>query len=71
MAKKANNVVTSSLNLVAWLTGILVSLSVAFAMIDGILSLPLWLGGNVVAMIVGWIVVITTLVGVVLAVVNK
>jgi len=48
------------LNFVAWLTGVLVSLSIGFAMIGGTLTLPTWLGGSVLAMIVGWVVVITT-----------
>ena len=44
------------LNFVVWLTGVLVSLSVGFAMIDGTLTLPFWLGGNLgVPMIVGWV----------------
>ncbi len=59
------------LNFVAWLTGILVSLSVGFAMIDKTLSLPIWLGGDVLAGIVGWIVVITTLVSAVLAILQQ
>jgi len=40
-------------------------------MIDGILSLPSWLGGGVLAMLVGWVVVITTLLSIVLAVVKN
>lgn len=59
------------LNFVAWLTGVLVSLSVGFAMIDGILTLPTWLGGSTLAMIVGWVVVITTIVSAVLAIIQK
>ena len=59
------------LNFVAWLTGVLVSLSVGFAMTDGILSLPVWLGGVVLAKIVGWIVVITTLISAILAILNQ
>ena len=59
------------LNFVAWLTGVLVSLSVGFAMIDKILSLPTWLGGNVMAMLVGWIVVITTLISAVMAILRE
>ena len=59
------------LNFVAWLTGVLVSLSVGFAMIDKTLSLPIWLGGDVLAGIVGWVVVITTLVSAVLAVLKQ
>jgi len=67
MAKREGKV----LNFVAWLTGVLVSLSVGFAMIDGTLSLPTWLGGDVLAMVVGWVVVITTLISAVLAVLRQ
>lgn len=67
MAKQSGRV----LNFVAWLTGVLVSLSVGFAMIDRILSLPTWLGGDVVAMIVGWVVVITTVISAVMAILNQ
>ncbi|MEM3074709.1 MAG: hypothetical protein QW727_02085 [Candidatus Pacearchaeota archaeon] len=56
------------LNFVVWLTGVLVSLSVAFAMIEGTLGLPLWLGGTTVAVITGWVVIITTILGVALAI---
>jgi choline-glycine betaine transporter len=59
------------LKIVTWLTGVLVSLSVGFAMIDGILSLPFWLGGKYVAIIVGWIVIITTFASAVLAILKK
>lgn len=68
MVKKQASTV---LNIVTWLTGILVSLSVGFAMIDGTLGLPVWLGGSVLALIVGWIVVISTVVSAVLAVLEK
>jgi len=67
MAKREGKV----LNFVAWLTGVLVSLSVGFAMIDGTLSLPTWLGGDVLAMVVGWVVVITTLISAVLAILRQ
>ena len=62
--------VRALLGFVAWLTGIIVSLSVAFAMIDGTLGLPVWLGGVQVAVVAGWIVVITTIVGLILAIVE-
>ena len=68
MAKQQSGKV---LNIVAWLTGVLVSLSVGFAMIDGILTLPTWLGGEMLAWIVGWVVVATTLVSAVLAILQK
>lgn len=68
MAKKQSGKV---LSLVAWLTGVIVSLAVGFAMIGGTLSLPYWLGGDLVAMIAGWVVVVTTLVSAALAILNK
>jgi hypothetical protein len=61
----------SILNFVAWLTGVLVSLAVGFSMIDGTLILPNWVGGPIVAMIAGWIVVLTTFLGVILAIIKK
>jgi hypothetical protein len=67
-AKKDSN---KLLSFIAWLTGVIVSLSVGFAMIDGILSLPGYLGGASVAMVAGWIVIITTVISVVLAIVHS
>ena len=67
MAKKEGKV----LNFVAWLTGVLVSLSVGFAMIEGTLSLPTWLGGYAMAGVVGWVVVITTLISAILAILRQ
>jgi len=72
MAKQSSKV----LNIVAWITGAVVSLVVGFGMIDGVLSLPTWLGGGTaivdfIVLAVGWIVVATTLVGAILAVLNQ
>jgi len=69
MAKKGS-ALKVLLGFLAWLTGVVVSLSVGFAMIDNILSLPSYLGGTTVAMVAGWIVIITTVISVVLAIVN-
>lgn len=59
------------LNFIAWLTGVIVSLAVGFAMIGGTLTLPSWLGGSVLAAIAGWVVVITTLVSAVMAILRQ
>jgi len=72
MAKQSSKV----LNLVAWITGVVVSLVVGFGMINGTLGLPIWLGGGTVGgdffvMAVGWVVVATTLVGAVLALLKQ
>ena len=42
MKKKKDNKI---LHFVTWLTGIIVSLSVGFAMVGGTLTLPWWMGG--------------------------
>ena len=68
MAKRQSGMV---LTLITWLTGILVSFSVGWAMIGGTLSLPTWLGGHTLAMIVGWVVVVTTVISAVLAILEK
>ncbi len=61
--------VGSLVNLIAWITGILVSLAVGFGMADAVLTvryIP-----EIVTIIAGWIVVILTIVSVVLAIANK
>ena len=65
-----------ALGLIAWITGVIVSLVVGFGMINGTLMLPGWLGGGSgfgdgLVVVVGWIVVITTLVGAIMAVLKK
>lgn len=59
------------LNFIAWLTGIIVSLAVGFAMTGGTLTLPSWLGGDVLAQIAGWVVIITTVISAVMAILNQ
>lgn len=59
------------LNFFAWLTGIIVSLAVGFSMISGTLTLPNWLGGDIVAMVAGWVVVVSTFIGVLMAILSK
>ena len=72
MAKKKTSAWTSFMSFIAWLTGVLLSLSVGFALINGTLGLPSWLGGNVgVPIAVGWIVVFTTLLGAILTIFSR
>ena len=59
----------SVLNFVAWLTGIIVSLAVGFGMTGQVLYIP-WIP-MVVTQVAGWIVVITTVVSAVLAILKK
>jgi len=60
---------SSVLNFVAWLTGVLVSLAVGFGMTGRTLTIP-WLP-EVVTQVAGWVVVITTVVSAVLAVLKE
>ncbi|OGJ16750.1 hypothetical protein A3K74_00860 [Candidatus Pacearchaeota archaeon RBG_13_33_26] len=65
--------VKSILNFVAWITGVIVSLAVGFAMAGGTLSIP-WLssiGAGIVTMIAGWVVIISTLVSAALALLKQ
>jgi|TARA_B100001971_G_C18132420_1_gene505599 hypothetical protein len=68
MAKKQSSQI---LNLVTWFTGVVVSLAVAFGMINGSLTVPILNQVPYLMVAVGWIVVITTLVGAVLAILQK
>jgi len=70
MPKKQTGV-SKFFSFIAWLTGVIVSLSVGFGMIGGTLKLPVWLGGTIVASIAGWIVILTTALGAILAVLNS
>ena len=54
--------------LIVWITGVLVSLAVGFGMISGTLTIPYI---QVIVPIAGWIVVVLTVVGAILAIVNK
>lgn len=56
------------MNVIAWLTAVIVSLAVGFGMAGGTLSLPDWLGGATLAMIAGWIVVIGTIISVIMVI---
>jgi len=65
--------VAKLLNSVAWLTGVIVSLAVGFAMIGGSLTIPWFdsIGIGVVTVIAGWIVVLTTVLSVILALLKQ
>ena len=64
MAKK-NDV----LSILAWLVGIFVSLAVGFGMVGEALIIPYIPG--MLTIVAGWVVVATTLLGVVLGIVKK
>ncbi|MAG07473.1 hypothetical protein CMI46_01505 [Candidatus Pacearchaeota archaeon] len=69
MAKKSTgNGLSKLVSFVAWLTGVIVALAVGFALIDGGLSVP-YLG--MVNAIAGYVVVIATILGVILGIVDS
>ena len=72
MAKQESRV----LHMLAWFTGIVVSLVVGNAMIQQTLTIPSWLGGTTVAgvwisWVIGWIVVVTTVISAVMAILKS
>jgi hypothetical protein len=56
-----HNFLSKFLNFIGWLTGVIVSLAVAFGMIDGVLSIKFI--PHAVMVVFGWIVILTTLIG--------
>ncbi|HOF44338.1 MAG: hypothetical protein BWY36_00888 [Candidatus Diapherotrites archaeon ADurb.Bin253] len=56
------NFFTKFMNFIGWLTGVVVSLAVGFGMVDGVLSIKFI--PDIVMKIFGWIVIVTTLIGV-------
>ena len=70
-ARKKTPFVEFLLTFVALASGFLVSIAVGYAMIDGTLTLPNFLGGEIVSNIVGWIVIVTTVLSVVLSFFRK
>jgi len=68
MAKKKSNPLASLISFVAWLTGVIVSLAVGFGLTTGALVVP-YIG--VINEVAGWIVVFTTLLGAILAIVHR
>lgn len=62
----AKNIISNFLSFIVWLTGVVVSLAVAFGMIDGVLSIKFI--PHTVMVVFGWIVVATTLIGAIIGI---
>ena len=58
----------SLLGIITWIVGVIVSLAVGFGMISGTLTVPYI---ETIVPIAGWVVVIGTIIGVVMAIVQK
>ena len=60
------------MGVIAWITGILVSLAVGFGMIAKTLTVPfLSAGNNIITVVAGWIVVIGAVISVIMVIFNK
>jgi len=68
MAKKSG-IIAKLMSVLIWLTGVLVSLAVGSGMIEKVLTVN-WIP-EIVTVVAGWIVVISTILGIVLAIANK
>jgi hypothetical protein len=64
----SDNALGKLVSLVAWLTGVIVALAVGSALIDGTLIVP-YIG--MLNQVAGWVVVVTTILGAVLAIVDS
>ena len=68
MAKIRKKYKSRELNIIAWFTGIIVSLAVGFGLVGGTLSVP-YIG--IVNVIFGWLVIAMTLVGIIMVLFTK
>lgn len=68
--KKKKGFMEKVIGFLAWLTGVIVSLSVGFGMTSGTLTIP-GPGMEGVAKFFGYVVIVTTLLSVVLAIIHK
>ena len=68
MAKQAGY---NLMGVIAWITGILVSLAVGFGMINGVLAIGTSQVLMTITQIAGWIVVIGAIISVIMAIFNK
>ncbi len=66
--EKRRNILSKFLNFIGWITGVFVSLAVAFGMIDGVLSIRFI--PHALLVVFGWIVVATTLIGMLLGIIK-
>jgi hypothetical protein len=66
--KRSSKMLTILLGVVLWIAGILVSLAVGFGMVNGVLNIP---GLDTATQVAGWIVIVLTIVGAVLVIIDK
>ena len=59
---------TGILSIITWIVGIIVSLAVGFALIDGIIAVPMI---GVINVIAGWVVVVGAIISVIMAIFSR
>ncbi|MBT3397407.1 hypothetical protein HOA55_00160 [archaeon] len=59
---------TGILSIITWIVGIIVSLAVGFALIDGVIAVPML---GIVNVIAGWVVVVGAIISVIMAIFSK
>ena len=65
---RSGDALSKTVSFVAWLTGVIVSLAVGFGLTSGTLAAP-YIG--MVNEIAGWVVIVLTIIGVILAIANR
>ena len=53
------------------ITGVLVSLTLGFSMVGGTLSLPWWLGGSLLTLVVGWLLIVATIINTAIEIIER
>ena len=59
---------TGILSIITWIVGIIVSLAVGFALIDGVIAVPML---GIVNVIAGWVVVVGAIISVIMAIFSR
>lgn len=68
---KRRNLIENFLGFFAWTSGLLTSLVVGYGLLNGPLYLPEFFGGHIVSNVVGWAVIITAIVTIILSFFRK
>ncbi len=69
--KKSQRYLENAIGIFGWLSGLLIALVVGYGLLYGPLTLPEFLGGNLVSNITGWAIIATTLLTIILSFFRK
>lgn len=71
MKKNKQQKLENWLGFFAWFSGMLVSLTIGYAVLAGPITLPEILGGHIFSNIIGWTIIVTTIVTIILSFFRK